>query len=543
MESLTKGIRWRKTSLKPIQINRRSPTTTVINHTDDDIGVDDQYMIATGEEQALSPAARLFHEPNFNVYIIAIMGSKNPINPRIVYEKLPHTLLKHHRFCSLQVVDDNNGGTMKWVPTTVNLDNHIIIPTIPQTLNSSSPDQFLNDYIYNLTKTSIDPSKPMWDLHLLNLKTSDAAAVGIFRIHHSLGDGTSLMSLLLACTRQISNPDAVPTIPVTGKGSGWFSYCNTSSVGGGGGWWRSLMVVWMGLMVVWNTVVDVVGFMATAVFLKDTESPVKAPAGAEFTPRRFVYRTVSLDDMKIIKNAMNLTINDVALGVTQAGLSRYIDRRYGQGREDEGATSTEKKNNLPRKKIRLRSTLLINIRPSSGIQALADMMEKNTEAKWGNWIGYVLLPFTIAIRDDPIDYVREAKATIDRKKHSLEALYTFSIAELVLKLFGIKAASSLSHKIITHTTLSFSNLVGPLEEIGFYGHTMEFLAPSSYGQPHVRIRSYVNKMTIVLSVDESTIPDPHKLLDDLEDSLKLIKEAVYAKGLVKEESVPTVAFT
>ena len=50
-------------------------------------------------------------------------------------------------------------------------------------------------------------------------------------------------------------------------------------------------------------------------------------------------------------------------------------------------------------------------------------------------------------------------------------------------------------------------------------------------------------MTIVLSVDESTIPDPHKLLDDLEDSLKLIKEAVYAKGLVKEESMPIAAFT
>lgn len=66
------------------------------------------------------------------------------------------------------------------------------------------------------------------------------------------------------------------------------------------------------------------------------------------------------------------------------------------------------------------------------------MMEKNSDAKWGNWIGYVLLPFTIGIRDDPLDYVREAKATIDRKKHSLEVLFTFSIVELVLKLFGIK---------------------------------------------------------------------------------------------------------
>jgi hypothetical protein len=46
-------------------------------------------------------------------------------------------------------------------------------------------------------------------------------------------------------------------------------------------------------------------------------------------------------------------------------------------------------------------------------------------------------------------------------------------------------ASGLSHRIISHTTMCFSNLVGPLEEIGFYGHPMTYLAPSSYGQPHV----------------------------------------------------------
>ena len=44
------------------------------------------------------------------------------------------------------------------------------------------------------------------------------------------------------------------------------------------------------------------------------------------------------------------------------------------------------------------------------------MMEKGTKAKWGNCIGSVLLPFAIALRDDPLDYVRQAKATIDRKK-------------------------------------------------------------------------------------------------------------------------------
>ncbi|XP_076955731.1 wax ester synthase/diacylglycerol acyltransferase 11-like [Bidens hawaiensis] len=521
MESLTRGLRWRQPALKPIQITKRN---TITNHdgTDQD---DDAYMIATGEEQPLSPAARLFHEPNFSIYIIAIIGLKNPINPRIVYEKLPQTLLKNPRFSSVQVVDDKNGGIMKWVPTTVNLNNHIIIPNIPQPLDS--PDKFLEDYAYNLSKTSIDSSIPMWDLHLLNLKTSQAEAVGIFRIHHSIGDGTSLMSLLLACTRQIDNPDAVPTVPrKKDSNSGWFSSLKS---GLGGPWWKGWsMSVCMVFWLVWYTLVDV--GLATALFLKDTETPITPQAGVELSPKRFIYRTISLDDMKLIKNAMNMTINDIAIGMTQAGLSHYLNRRYGKGGgggEDEGAT--EMKNNLPKKKIRLRSNLLVNIRQSSGIQALADMMEKNTEAKWGNWIGYVILPLTIGIRDNPLDYVREAKATIDRKKHSLEALCSFSVAALVFKLFGVKAAERISHMAIDHTTLGFSNVVGPQEEIGFYGHELEFMAPSCYGHPYglmINFQSYVNKMTIVLSVDETTIPDPRKLLDDLEASLKLMKEAV-----------------
>ncbi|KAK1554420.1 hypothetical protein Q3G72_011858 [Acer saccharum] len=43
-------------------------------------------------------------------------------------------------------------------------------------------------------------STPMWDLHLLNLKTSNAETVAVLCVHHSLGDGTSLMSLFLAST-------------------------------------------------------------------------------------------------------------------------------------------------------------------------------------------------------------------------------------------------------------------------------------------------------------------------------------------------------
>ncbi|KAF9669072.1 hypothetical protein SADUNF_Sadunf14G0069700 [Salix dunnii] len=66
-----------------------------------------------------------------------------------------------------------------------------------------------------------------------------------------------------------------------------------------------------------GTLVNGLMFMATALFLNDTEIPLKG-------------HPVTLDETKFIRNA----INDVALGVARAGLSRYLNRRYGWSNEN-----------------------------------------------------------------------------------------------------------------------------------------------------------------------------------------------------------------
>ncbi|KAL6183648.1 hypothetical protein ACLB2K_045059 [Fragaria x ananassa] len=285
-------------------------------------------------------------------------------------------------------------------------------------------DHFVDQYISNLTTSPLDLSKPLWEVHIINVKTFDAKAVAVTRIHHSMGDGASLMSLLLAFTRKTSDPDALPTLPATKRKLG-----DSFSSDGGVFWWF-LLTIWSAITLMRNTLVDLVLFIATALVLKDTKTPMK-----------------------------------------------------GENRKDEGAKQ-KGHNNLP-KGIRLRAYILVNLRPAIGIQDMADMMAKT---KCGNKIGDVLLPFTIALQDDPLDYVRGAKSLMDRKKHSLEAFCTYLCTNLVINLIGAKAV-------------------------------------------HLHFQSYANKMTICLSVDPDVYPDPEKLLDDLEDSLKLIHDAVVDKGL------------
>ncbi|KAG6707436.1 hypothetical protein I3842_06G031700 [Carya illinoinensis] len=407
------------------------------------------------DEEPLSPAARFFHTPRFNVYIIAIVGCKTSFNTDVVKAGLEQTLVKHPRFSSKMVVDCNKYcKNKKWTQTKVNLEDHIIVPELDP--NIDFPDRFVEDYVSNVTRTPLDLSKPLWELHLLNIKTSDAEAVGVFRIHHSMGDGASLISVLLACTRKTSDPEALPSVPVKKRAGSTFN--------SRGGFWWYFLAIWLFLRLIWNTMVDVFLFVATTLFLKDMKTPIKGAPGVELNVKKFVHRTVSLDDIKLVKNAMNMTVNDVVAGITQAGLSRYLNRRYSEEKRD--GPVKQSNSNIP-KGIRLRAVILVNLRKSAGIQV----------------------------------------------------------------------AAAIICRALSNITMAISGVVGPQEEISFYGHPIAYLAPTVYGDPTalvVHYQSYVNKMTISLSVDPSVIPDPHDLCNDIEESLKLIQHAVINKGLIKD---------
>nr|GMC68393.1 O-acyltransferase WSD1-like [Ipomoea batatas] len=461
-------------------------------------------------EVPASPATHLFHTTALNCCIVAVVGCTTKINVDVIKKGLECTLVNHPRFSSILAIDDKR-GKKRWIPTKVNVDDHIICPELEPDMQSA--DEFVENYASSLTTKSLDLSKPLWEIHILNVKTSEANSIAILRIHHSLGDGISIISLVLACTRKTSEPNSLPTIPSSNR--------TRPKIG----FFRQLFLsTWLCLILILNTVLDITLFLATILFLKDTDTPLKAKNGDAFSPRRIVHRTVSLDDIKLVKNAMNVTINDVMMGMLQAGMSRYLNRKYGIIK----GSATNNKNNLP-KNVRLRGAIMFNIRPSTGIQVLAEMMEKKSRAKWGNKIGYALVPLFIGLQENPLDYIRKAKATIDRKKLSMESRFSFTSARILLKLFGVQAAAALITRVICNTTVSISNVVGPQEEISFFGHTMAFSAPIVCGVPHsltVLFQSYCNKMTISMAVDPEVIPDPYQLCDDLEESLVMFREAV-----------------
>ncbi|XP_004231223.2 wax ester synthase/diacylglycerol acyltransferase 11-like [Solanum lycopersicum] len=473
-----------------------------------------------GEKEAamlLSPSSRMFHEPSYNVYVLAIMGWKVTMNIDSIKAELQSKMLKHPRFSSLQVMDESDGvGNMRWVPTTVNIDDHVIVPQFAD--NNMDNDELVENYISDLSTTNVDMSKPLWDFHILNVKTSHAEATSVFRIHHSIGDGAALMSFLLSCFRTTSDPTCLPKLPV-------FSSSNDKSNSSPNknrkkNLWQYLVKLWFLIKLLFNTMVDVLLFIATALFLKDSQTPFTTTQAFNASARqRYIYRSVSLDDIKFIKDVTNAKLNDVVFGIVQAALSRYFHRTYGKA----GKFSVEG--------MRCRANVIVNLRPALGVQAIAEMIEKNVAVIQGNCFGFMLVPLSIGQLDNPLDYVVKAKTLMDRKKHSLESQFSFYASQFFLNLFGYKGAAKLTQRVTSQTTLALSNVIGPREQISCAGHPVEFIAPTCSGYPTgimVHVCSYVNKLTFTIAVDEGIIPDLNQFGDDFIKSFMLIKEAAHA---------------
>lgn len=91
------------------------------------------------------------------------------------------------------------------------------------------------------------------------------------------------------------------------------------------------------------------------------------------------------------------------------------------------------------------------------MQDVSEMLKSGSEARWGNEMGYVTLPVCLDKRDedDPLACVRRNKKMLDRKKHSLEAHFSYRMGALVMSLFGPKVCSSLSFSLFHDESIPF----------------------------------------------------------------------------------------
>lgn len=103
-------------------------------------------------------------------------------------------------------------GKMRWQKVEVKIQENVKIPKFHETANSSYMELYDN-YVTSILTSKTPQDKPLWEIHVINYPTTNAASTVIFKLHHSLGDGYSLMGALLSCLQRADDPSLPLTFP------------------------------------------------------------------------------------------------------------------------------------------------------------------------------------------------------------------------------------------------------------------------------------------------------------------------------------------
>lgn len=88
----------------------------------------------------------------------------------------------------------------------MSLNEHVKVPTFPTNTSLELYDDYLDEYMTKIAMEQFPQDRPLWEIHIIKYPTCSAASTLIFKLHHSLGDGYSLMGALFSCLQRADDP-------------------------------------------------------------------------------------------------------------------------------------------------------------------------------------------------------------------------------------------------------------------------------------------------------------------------------------------------
>ncbi|KAG5545286.1 hypothetical protein RHGRI_017673 [Rhododendron griersonianum] len=312
-------------------------------------------------------------------------------------------------------------GAQKWKRVEVKLEDHISVPSFPTGMSPEFYDEYLNDYLSKISLDRFPQNKPLWEVHIIKYPTSNATGHIIFKLHHALGNGYSLMGALLSC---LQRADHNPSLPLTFPSRESSSRRDEKN----NGIFRGLGHVFAGVA---NTVLDF-----GSIFVKDGRTPIHSGEdGVEFRPNVITTLTFSLDRVKQIKVKLGVTINDVITGIIFLGTRLYMQQ---------SSSTKDDHDNQQQGNTNATALVVLNTRALGGYTTIEEMVKPKSEMPWGNRFTFlhVSIPkLTGGATNDhvnlnPLRFVKEAHWIIKRKRNSAVVYLTGWILEIVRKFRG-----------------------------------------------------------------------------------------------------------
>ncbi|MCW5613431.1 MAG: wax ester/triacylglycerol synthase family O-acyltransferase [Rubrivivax sp.] len=419
-----------------------------------------------------------------------------------VRERIGDKLLKYDRFRQKAVVDAMGAS---WVEDEAfDLARHVVPATLKRRRGEDAR-QALQRLCGELATTPLDPAHPLWQFQLV--EHYDGGSALIARIHHCIGDGIALISVMLSITDGGSDPPRRPHGAEDGAHEGahegehdWLADAvikpltelTVKAIGMyGGGVAKSIDMLanpyqpLLGSMDMARTGVQVLSDVA-ALALMENDSPTLLkgrPLGRKVVAWS---EPLPLDAVKVVGKGLGCTVNDVLLACAAGAIGEYL-----AGRGDDPAGK------------QIRVMVPVNLRPLDKAWQL------------GNRFGLAPLVLPIGIAN-PVERVFAVRARMAELKGSYQPLLAFGVLA-VSGLFIKPVQDAVTGMFAKKTTAVMTNVPGPGTPLKFCGSTLRqtmFWVPAS-GEigVGVSILSYGGGVQFALITDQALCPDPQQVID------------------------------
>ncbi|XP_027926793.1 O-acyltransferase WSD1-like [Vigna unguiculata] len=451
--------------------------------------------------EPVSPVGQYFNSSVLCIYIIGVLEFEVPIDDLQTYALLQDVFLPiNPRFSSIMVQDKN--GEKQWKKVDVNLKDHVNIPIFPEGKTVELHDKYFHDYLSSIAMEQLPQSRPLWEIHMINYPTSDACSTLIFKLHHALGDGYSLMGALLSCLHRADDPFlplSFPSLKQSKPEPSTKSFC------------RKLSYM---LSSAFNTVSDFGWSVLKSSIISDDRTPIRfGDDGADFQPISISSITFSIHHIKDIKSRLGVTINDVITGIVFYGTRLYMQDIDSKSKSSHST-----------------ALVLLNTRNIEGYQSINDMLNTKAKGPWGNKITFLHVPIpklNETRTSTPLEFIRDSHNIIKRKKQSLGVVLTGTLLDIEGKLRGQEAVAKRIRGTLTKSSAVISNLVGPVQQMALANHPVKGLYFTLAGGPEslvISIMSYMEVIKVTLKTEKDFI-DEQKLKSCMQSAFEMILQA------------------
>ncbi len=427
--------------------------------------------------------------------IVGVWLLEPAITLQAVRERVSARLLPYDRFRQ-RAVRDSEGAT--WIADPdFDIARHVVAARLPRQRDGGE-QHALQMLCARLAEQPLDPARPLWQFHLVERYAGGSAFIA--RVHHCIGDGIALISVMLSITDGGAEPPPVaPHADAAGPEGDWLTEtvirplaaATIKAIGMAGGTASSLDLLSHPQQPAFGSVElaraggQLLADLAAFALMPD-DSPTLLK-GKPIGRKRVAWsEPLPLDEVKAVGRVLGCSVNDVLLSCVAGAIGGYLAE---QG-DDPAAKA-------------IRVMVPVNLRPLDAASQL------------GNRFGLAPLVLPIGIAN-PVERVYAVRARMAELKHGYQPLLAYGLLALagystkpvqdaILGLFAKKA------------TAVMTNVPGPLKPLRFCGATLKqtiFWVPASGDIGlGVSLFSYGGGVQFALMADQRLCPQPQAIAD------------------------------